>query len=169
MWEIKLPAAPHTLQLPWEGDGTAGMPSCPTEPVRGAVLSQDPAATLHPLLPITLLLPTELLLELPCLALAVLHQLSSLPQQKHQIQVTLEIISSRKEFIWVWVRKSVSCWLPDPLSCPDLFTEIAQPAKYLTPGIRGSLNCKKDLRRWDRKRKTFWEFVPSLGDLLLTG
>lgn len=71
-------------------------------PHRGAVLSQDPALTLHPLLPITLqLLPTEL----SCLALAVLHQLSSLPQQKHQIQATLVIISSRKEFIWVWVRK----------------------------------------------------------------
>lgn len=145
------------------------MLSCPTEPMRGAVLSQDSALTPHPLLLITLLLPTELLLELPCLALAVLHQLSSLPQQKYQIQVTPVIISSRKKFIWVWVRKSASRWLPDPLSCPGLFTELAQPAKYLTPGSRGSLSCKKDLRRWDRKRKTFWEFVPSLGDLLLTG
>lgn len=97
--------------------------------------------------PGTLCCCPEMLLELPCLAWAVLHPLSSLPQQKHHIQITLVIISSRKEFIWVWVRKEASCWLPDPLSGPDLFTEIAQPAKYLTPGIRGSLSCKKDLRR----------------------
>lgn len=97
----------------------------------------------------------------PALAVAV-PQTLLLAQQKHQIQVTLGIISSRKEFIWVWVRKSVPCWLPDPLSGPDLFIKIAQPAKYLTPGIRGSLSCKKDLRRWDRKRKHFGSLCQAL-------
>lgn len=82
-----------------EGGVTAGMLSCPTEPMGGAVLPQDPA--------LTLLLLTELLLELPCLALAVLHPLCSLPQQKHHIQVTLVIISSRKGFIWVYLRKKI--------------------------------------------------------------
>lgn len=95
----------------------------------------------------------ELLLELPCLVCAVLHQLCSLPQQKHLIQVTLVTISSRKEFIWVWVRKSVSCWLPDPLSWPDLFIDTAQPGRYLTPGIRVSFELQKGFKEVGQKKK----------------
>lgn len=158
--QIKLPAASHTHQLLWGGVGTAGTLSCPTRAHQRSSSVPGPI-TLQLLLP-------ELLLELPCLAWAMLHQLCLLPEH-NQIQASPVIISSRKEFIWVWVRKSVLCWLPDPLSCPDLFTEMAQPAKFLTPGSRGSLSCKKNLRRRDRKRKPLWEFVPSLRDLLLTG
>lgn len=45
---------------------------CPTEPIKSAVLTQDQHLSF-----ILQLLPTEVLLELPCLAWAVSHQLSA--------------------------------------------------------------------------------------------